>query len=95
VVKGSGEEFMTKSCMIYNQKILFGLSRRMRWAGHVVRLRDSRETYRDLVGRSEGKTALGRPRRRWKYNIKLILQKWNGAWACFFWFRIWKHGGLL
>jgi hypothetical protein len=29
--------------------------------------------YRLLVGKPEGKRPLGRPRRRWKYNIKMDL----------------------
>jgi hypothetical protein len=40
-------------------------SRRMRWAGHVVRMVDRRDAYRVLVGRPAGKRQLGRPRRRW------------------------------
>jgi hypothetical protein len=47
-------------------------SRRMRWAGHVARLRKMR-MYRILVGKSEGKRALGRHRRRWEDNIKMDL----------------------
>jgi hypothetical protein len=31
-------------------------SRRMRWAGHVARMREGRGVYRVLVGRPEGKT---------------------------------------
>jgi transcription termination factor 2 len=49
------------------------ISRRMRWAGHVARIGEGRGVYRVLVGRPEGKSPLGRPRRRWKYNIKLEL----------------------
>jgi hypothetical protein len=30
-------------------------SRRMRWAGHVARMRENRNTYRLLVGKQEGK----------------------------------------
>jgi hypothetical protein len=37
-------------------------SRRMRWAGHVARMREGRGVYRVLVGRPEGKRPLGRPR---------------------------------
>jgi len=37
-------------------------SRRMRWAGHVARMGEGREVYRDLVGKPEGKRSLGRPR---------------------------------
>ena len=32
-------------------------------------------TYRVLVGKSEGKRPLGRPRRRWENNIKMDLQE--------------------
>ena len=39
-------------------------SRRMRWAGHVARMREERGAYRVLVGKPEGKRLLGRPRRR-------------------------------
>jgi hypothetical protein len=50
-------------------------SRRMRWAGHVVRIGDGRGVYRVLVERPEGKRPLGRPRRRWEDNIKLELRE--------------------
>jgi hypothetical protein len=39
-------------------------SRRMRWAGHVARMREGGGLYRVLVGRPEGKRPVGRPRRR-------------------------------
>jgi hypothetical protein len=48
-------------------------SRRMSSAGHVVRMREKRNVYRLLVGKSEGKRPLGRPRRRWMDNIKTDL----------------------
>jgi hypothetical protein len=50
-------------------------SRRMRWVGHVTRMGERRGVYRVLVGRPEGKRAVGRPRRRWEDNIKLDLRK--------------------
>jgi hypothetical protein len=46
-------------------------SRRMRWAGHVVRMGEKRNGYRLLVGNPEGKRPLRGPRRRWADNIKL------------------------
>jgi hypothetical protein len=46
-------------------------SRRMRWAGHVARMGETRNAYRILVGRPEGKRPLGTPRRRWVDNIKM------------------------
>jgi hypothetical protein len=48
-------------------------SRRMRWAGHVARMGERRNVYRLLVGKSEGKRPLGRPRRRRMDNIKTDL----------------------
>ena len=50
-------------------------SRRMRWAGHVVRIGEERVVYRALVGKPEGKRPLGRPRRRWVDNIRMDLQE--------------------
>jgi hypothetical protein len=44
-------------------------SRRMRWVGHVVHMREGRGVYRVLVGRPEGKRPLGRPRHQWEDNI--------------------------
>jgi hypothetical protein len=48
-------------------------SRRMRWAGHVARIWEKRNVYSLLVGKSERKRPLGRPRRRWMDNIKMDL----------------------
>jgi hypothetical protein len=48
-------------------------SRRMRWAGHVVRMGEKRNVYRLLVEKPEGKRPLGRPRHRWIDNIKMDL----------------------
>jgi hypothetical protein len=39
-------------------------SRRMRWAGQVARMVEKRNTYRLLVGKSEGKRPLERPSRK-------------------------------
>jgi len=49
----------------------------MRWARHVAYIGESRGLYRVLVGKPEGKRLLGRPRRRWEYNIKRDLQEWE------------------
>jgi hypothetical protein len=55
-------------------------SRRIRWTGHVARMGERRNTYRILVGKPEGKRPLGRPRRRWVDNIKMVLREieWYG-----------------
>ena len=49
-------------------------SRRMRLAGLVARMGERSGVYRGLVVKPEGKRPLGRPRRRWEYNIKMELQ---------------------
>jgi hypothetical protein len=48
-------------------------SRRMRWAGHVARMGEKRNTYMLLVGNPEGKRQLGRPRCRLVDNIRITL----------------------
>jgi hypothetical protein len=42
---------------------------------------DEEELYSILVGKPEGKTPLGRPRRRWMYNIKINRREieWDGV----------------
>jgi len=50
-------------------------SRKMKWVGHVARMEESSGVYRVLVGKPEGKRPLGRHRRRWEDNIKMVLQE--------------------
>jgi hypothetical protein len=50
-------------------------SRKIRWAGQVARILESRGAYKILVGKPEGKRALGRPQRRWEGNIKIDLEE--------------------
>jgi len=47
----------------------------MRWAGHVAGVGERRGLYRVLIGKSEGKRPLERPRHRWEDNIKMDLQE--------------------
>ena len=54
-------------------------SRRMRWVGHVARMGEDRRVQGVLVGKPEGKSPLGRPRRRWEDNIKMDLQEVGGG----------------
>jgi len=50
-------------------------SRRMSWAGDVASMRERISAYRVWVRRPEGNRSLGRPRHRWKDNIKMDLQE--------------------
>jgi hypothetical protein len=54
-------------------------SRRMRWAGHVARMGETRNAYMILVEKPEGKRPIGNPRRRWVDNTKMDLReiKWE------------------
>ena len=70
--------------------------RGMRWAGHVARMGEERGVYRFLLGKPEGRSPLGRPRRRRMNNIRMDLQEvgcgymdWIG------WPRIGTGGGRL
>jgi hypothetical protein len=53
--------------------------------------------YRAVVGKLEGKTPVGRPRRRWEDNIKRDLQEvgCGGVWTGSSWLRIGTDGGHL
>ena len=69
-----------RHCKYYHPQMLLAIiwvikARRMRWAGHVAHMGDSRSAYRVLVRRTEGRRPLGRPRRRWEDNIRMCLQK--------------------
>ena len=48
---------------------------RMRWARLVARIGERRDVYRVLVRKPKGKRPLGRPRHRWKDNIKMNLHE--------------------
>jgi hypothetical protein len=50
-------------------------SRRIRWAGHVARMGEGIGVYRIMVGKTEGRRPLGRPRRRWEDNIRMDLRE--------------------
>ena len=41
----------------------------------MARMEEGRGVHKVLVGKPEGKTPLGRPRRRWEDNIKMDLQE--------------------
>jgi hypothetical protein len=50
--------------------------KKIKCAGHVARM-GRMEVRKVFVGKPEGKTLLGRPRRKWKYNMKCIFKKWD------------------
>ena len=61
-------------------------SRRLRWAGHVARMEESRSAFKILTGNPTGKRPLGRPRSGWEDNIRMDLEEiginaenWGGS----------------
>jgi hypothetical protein len=51
-------------------------SRRLRWAGHVARMkRDRGSAYKVSLGKHEGRKPLGKSRCRWKDSIKMNLRE--------------------
>ena len=56
----------------------------MTWAGHVVRIEESRRVFKILTATSAGKRPLKKSRRRWEDNIRIDLEEIGinaGNWA--------------
>jgi hypothetical protein len=69
----------------------------MERAWHRASMGERRDGYRVLVRKPEGKSPLGRPRRRWENNIKRDLQEvgWRVVCTGLIWLRTVTDGGLL
>ena len=64
------EEVGTKACIV--GKIV---TRRMKWAGHMVRMKDDKLPKRAETKKQEGSRKRGRPQLRWKDCVKRELRK--------------------
>ena len=49
--------------------------RRLRWAGHIVRMEEGRSAFKILTGKPTGKRPLGKLRSRWEDNIRMDLKE--------------------
>ena len=58
-------------------------------------MEEGRGVHRVLVGKPEGKSPLGIPKRRWEDNIKVDLQEVDGVETGCNWLRIGSRGGHL
>jgi hypothetical protein len=57
---------------------------------------EKRDSYRILVGKTEGKKSLENPGVNRLFLLKWNFRKWDWcAWTELIWFRKWKGGGLL
>jgi hypothetical protein len=55
------------------RNIIWVIKSRMKWVGHVAYMGGKKVIYKVLVVRHEGKKPRGRPRCKWKNNIKMDL----------------------
>ena len=70
--------------------------RRIRWAGHVERMGESKDVYRVLVGKPEGKDNLEDPGVDGRIILRWIFRKRDvGIWIRSSWLRVWTGGGHL
>jgi hypothetical protein len=66
--------FRVEKKYVYALHILFLITINI-WAGHVVRMREKRNSYRILVGKPGGKRPLGISRRRWVDSMKMDVRE--------------------
>ena len=69
-MKDLREEVGSKACIV--GKIV---KSRMKWAGHMVRMKDDKLPKRAETKKQEGSRKLGRPQLRWKDCVKRDLRK--------------------
>jgi len=52
--------------------------------------------YRDMLGKTEEMSSVGRPRCRWENNMRMASRRWDvGMWTELGWPRIERFGGRL
>ena len=61
----------------------------------MARMEEGRCVHKVLVMKPEGKRPLGRPRRRWEDNIKMVLEVGRGCGDWKGWIRIGTGGGRM
>jgi hypothetical protein len=66
---------------LYSSLVLIRMikSRRVRWARRVARMSVIRNAYKVMVGRTDRKILLARPRSRWEENIEIYLKIFGGC----------------
>ena len=51
------------------------MSRKLRWAGHVVKMDEGRSAFKILTGTPAENKPLKRPRRRWEGSIRIYFKE--------------------
>ena len=74
---GSREDFTIRNFKVCTVHLIVRLikSRRLRWAGHVARMKEGKTAFKILTGKPTGKRSSGKSRRRREDNIKWVLRK--------------------
>ena len=61
-------------------------SRRLKWTGYIARMEEDRSAFKILTDKPTGKIPLGRPKSRWKDNIRIDIKdigvntrNWDGT----------------
>ena len=73
-MKDLREEVGTKACVV--GKIV---KSRIKWAGHLVRMKDDKLPKRPETKKQEGSRKRGRPQLRWEDCVKIDLRKAGGG----------------
>ena len=61
--------------------------------GYITRKGWNKKVYRDLVGKPEGRSPIGRPRKKGNIILKCMLKEQNErTWNVFVWRRVWTSG---
>ena len=75
---GSGEGFTLRNFAVCTVHLIVRVIKSiiLRWAGHVARMKECSD-YKILTGTPTGKRPLGKPRRRWEYNMEWTLNRYQ------------------
>ena len=76
-MKSGEESTMRNVIVLYRSPNIVRVitSRRLRWAGHVVRMEEGRSAFKIVTCKPSGKRPSWRPRRRWEDNIRMGLKE--------------------
>ena len=74
---GSGECSIMRNFVVCTVHLTVRVikSRRLKWAGHLARMKEGRGAFEILTNKPTGKRPLGRPRRRWEDTIRKDLKR--------------------
>ena len=72
---GNGEWRRLNNEELHNLYRSPNISRKLRSAGYIARMKEDRSAFKNLKDKPPGKKPSGRPRRRWEGNIRMYLKE--------------------